>query len=84
MNPRSAVSEMKFTMPPARTKRATNASAATNTAVPAASTPNRAGSPPVMAPSEEPTSSEIAEVTVTEVCRELVNNQNTRPEKIHA
>ena len=55
------------------------ASADTSKAVAAASAPKRPGSPPASGASEEPTSSEIAEVTVTAVCRELVNIQKTRP-----
>ena len=35
-------------------------------------------------PSVEPTSREIAEVTVTVVCRELLRSQKTRPENRHA
>jgi hypothetical protein len=34
-----------------------------------------------MPPSDEPMSSEIADVTVIEVCRELQNSQNTSPPK---
>ena len=37
-----------------------------------------------MLPSDEPMSSEIAEVTVIAVCRELQNSQNTSPPKRHA
>ena len=41
-------------------------------------------SPPAISPSEAPTSSEIAEVTVIAVWRELQNSQKTRPENRHA
>ena len=69
---------------PARTIHARRPIAATMSAMHAASAPKRAGSPPANAPSEEPSSSEIAEVTVIAVCRELLNIQNTRPENRHA
>ena len=59
------------TTDPARASHARNAIAAVSSAVQAAIAPNRAGSPPAMLPSDEPTSSEIAEVTLILVCREL-------------
>ena len=52
--------------------------------MPAASAAKRAGSPPASSPSVEPISSEIADVTVIAVCRELQNSQNTSPENRHA
>jgi hypothetical protein len=48
----------------------------TRMAVPAARALNRVGSPPEMVPSVEPINSEMAEVTVMVVCRELQNSQN--------
>ena len=84
LKPIITVSEMKLTIAPARTSQATNAIAATSSAVPAASAPKRVGSPPAIVPSEAPTSTEIADVTVIVVWRELQNNQNTSPEKRHA
>ena len=56
-----------------------NAINATSNAVPAASAPNRDVSPPLISPSDAPMSSEMAEVTVTAVCRELQKSQKTSP-----
>ena len=56
-----------------------NAMSATSTAVPAASALNRVVSPPAIPPNEAPMSSEIADVTVIAVCRELQNSQKTSP-----
>src|SRR5262245_60271666 len=70
---------MKFTMTPAFTSHAMKAINATSNAVPAASAPKRVVSPPAISPSDAPVSNEIAEVTVTTVCRELQNNQKTSP-----
>lgn len=84
LNPTSTVSEIKLTTTPARTTHATSAIAATRMAVHAASDANRCGSPPARPPSDVPISSEIAEVTVIAVWRELQNSQNTRPEKRQA
>ena len=53
-------------------------------AVPAASALKRVASPPVISPNEAPTSSEMAEVTVIAVWRELQNSQKTSPEKRQA
>ena len=64
---------------PAPKSQAAKAIAATMRAVAEASAAKRDGSPPAMSPSEVPTSSEIAEVTVTAVCRELQKSQNTSP-----
>ena len=50
----------------------------------AASAAKRAVSPPARSPSDEPTSSEIAEVTVIAVCRELQKSQKTSPAKRQA
>ena len=84
LKPISTVSEMKLTMTPARTSHARNAIAATSSAVAAANAPKRAGSPPAIVPSDAPTSTEIADVTVIAVCRELQNSQNSRPENRQA
>ena len=84
LNPTITLSEMKLTIAPARTSQARKAMSATRRAVAAASAPNRVGSPPVSSPSEAPTRSEIAEVTVTTVWRELQNSQNTRPPNMQA
>jgi len=40
--------------------------------------------PPAISSREAPTSNEIAEVTEITVCRELQNNQKTRPPNKHA
>ena len=53
-------------------------------AVAAASALNRVVSPPAISPSDAPTSSDMAEVTVMDVYRELQNSQKTRPENRHA
>lgn len=71
-------------MAPARTIHAMKAMAAVNRAVQAAIAPNREGSPPDNPPSVEPMSSEMAEVTLMDVCRELQKIQKTSPEKRHA
>jgi hypothetical protein len=63
---------------------AMRAIADTMSAVQVASTQNLVGSPPASSPSEAPTSSEIAEVTVITVWRELQNSQKTRPGNRHA
>ena len=60
------------------------ANTATISAVHEASIPYRRGSPPAISPSVAPTSSEIADVTVTAVTRELQNSQKTRPPNRHA
>ena len=52
--------------------------------MPAASALNRVVSPPAIPPSEAPMSSEIADVTVIDVCRELQNSQKTSPPNKHA
>ena len=75
---------MKLTIAPAFTSQATKAIAATVNAVHAASAPKRLASPPAMAPSDEPIKSEIADVTVMAVCRELQNSQKTSPGNKHA
>ncbi len=84
LKPTSTVSEKKFTMAPARAAYAVNAIAATISAAHAASAAWRAGSPPDISPSVAPTSSEIADVMVMVVCRELQNSQKTRPPNRHA
>ena len=61
------LSEMKWTRTPAFASHATKAMSETNNAVPAASAPKRAELPPVISPSDEPMTSEIAEVTETTV-----------------
>jgi hypothetical protein len=60
------------------------AMSATSTAVPAANALNRVVSPPEIPPNEAPTSSEMADVTVMTVCRELQNSQKTSPPNRHA
>ena len=84
LKPVITLSEMKFTIAPAFTSHAMKAMSATSSAVAAASAPNRDVSPPAISPSEAPMSSEMAEVTVTEVCRELQNSQKTSPPNRHA
>src|SRR4030095_6567623 len=84
LKPIITVSEMKLTAEPARTSHARNPIAAVSSAVQAASAAKRAGSPPARLPSEEPISSEIADVTLTAVCRELHNIQYTSPPARHA
>jgi len=46
--------------------------------------PKRVTSPPARSPSDEPSSREMADVTVIAVWRELQNTQNTSPENRHA
>src|SRR4051812_7298455 len=75
---------MKFTTAPAFASQATKAINATINAVPEANAPKRAVSPPAIAPSDAPSNNEIADVTVTTVCRELQNSQNTKPPNRHA
>jgi hypothetical protein len=84
LKPTITLSEKKSVVEPARTIRASTPIAPTMSAVQAASAPKRAGSPPASAPSEEPISSEIAEVTVIAVCREPLNIQYTRAGNRHA
>src|SRR4051812_33437796 len=84
LNPTITLSEMKFTIVPALASQAMNAISATSSAVPAASAPKRVVSPPAMSASDAPTSSEMAEVTVTAVWRELQNSQKTNPENRQA
>ena len=83
LKPVITVSEMKLTRLPARRSHATRPSAATSRAVAAASDACRAGSPADSSASEEPTRSEIAEVTVTAVCCELQKSQKTSPANRH-
>jgi hypothetical protein len=73
------VSEMKLTRLPARRIQATRPSAATISAVAEARAAYRPAPPPARSPSELPTSSEMAEVTVTAVCRELQRSQKISP-----
>ena len=75
---------MKFTITPALASHAMKASTPTINAVHEAKAQNREGSPPARSPSDAPTRTEIAEVTVIAVCRELHNNQNTNPENRQA
>jgi hypothetical protein len=49
-----------------------------------ASALNRVVSPPAIPLSEAPTSSEMADVTVMAVCRELQKSQKTNPPNKHA
>src|SRR5436190_924749 len=84
LNPTITLSEMKLTIEPALTSQAMKAMTATRTAVPAARALNRLVSPPASSPNEAPVSSEIADVTVMVVCRELQNSQKTSPPNKHA
>src|SRR3954464_2737640 len=84
LNPVMTVSEMNFTIAPARKIQATNAAAAASRAVHDARAANRLGSPFAIPPRLEPMRSEIADVTVIAVWRELQKIQNTRPEKRQA
>src|SRR6267142_2770088 len=79
LNPTITLSEMKLMTEPALTSQAMKAISATSKAVPAANALNRVVSPPAISPSEAPTSKDIADVTVTAVCRELQNSQKTSP-----
>ena len=79
LNPTITLSEMKLTIEPALASQAMNAISATSKAVPAASALNRLVSPPAISPNDAPTSSEMAEVTVMAVCRELQKSQKTSP-----
>jgi len=84
LKPTSTLSEIKFTITPALASHAMKASTPTIRAVHDARAQNLEASPPARSPSDAPTSTEIAEVTVIAVCRELQNNQKTRPENRHA
>jgi len=75
---------MKLTTAPALTSQPMKAIAATISAVQAAKAAKREGSPAAIPASDEPTSREIAEVTLIAVYRELQNNQKTSPEKRQA
>ena len=78
------LSEIKFTIAPARTAHAISAMIATRTAVPAASALKRVTSPPAISANEAPTNSEMADVTVMAVCLELQKSQKTKPENRQA
>ena len=84
LKPIITLSEMKLTIEPAFTAHAMKAMKATSRAVAAARDWKREVSPPAISPSDAPTSSEIADVTVIAVWRELQNSQKTRPEKRQA
>ena len=84
LNPTITLSEMKLMIEPALTSQAMKAMTATSMAVADASATNRVVSPPAMSPSDAPTSSEMAEVTVMVVWRELQNSQKTSPPNKHA
>src|ERR1700739_2729496 len=84
LNPTITLSEMKLMTEPAFTRKAMTAISATSKAVPAARALKRGVSPPAISPSEAPTSKDMADVTVTTVCRELQNSQKTSPPKQHA
>src|SRR5215475_14763576 len=84
LNPTRTLSEMKFTITPALASQAMNATTPTISAVHDANAQNREASPPARSPSDAPTKTEIADVTVIAVCRELQNNQKTRPENRQA
>ena len=79
LKPIMTVSEMKFTRLPAPQSQATKASAADEERGGRGQRGVARRVAPARAPSEVPTSSEIAEVTVTAVCRELQKSQKTRP-----
>src|ERR1700747_848800 len=79
LKPTRTLSEIKLTIAPALTSQARKASTPTIKAVHDARAQNREGSPPARSPSDAPTSTEIADVTVIAVCRELQNNQKTSP-----
>src|SRR5262245_4881882 len=84
LNPTITLSEMKLTIEPARASHAMKAVSATRRAVPAGRGRQRVVSPPEKSPREAPTRSEMAEVTVMAVWRELQKIQKTMPEKRHA
>src|ERR1700751_1572929 len=84
LKPTRTLSEIKFTITPALISQAMKARTPTINAVHDARAQNREASPPAKSPSDAPTSTEIADVTVIAVCRELQNSQNTRPEKRQA
>src|SRR4029453_6236740 len=84
LKPTRTLSEMKFTITPAFASHAMKASAPTINAVHDARDQKREASPPAKSPSDAPTRTEIADVTVIAVCLELQNNQKTRPEKRQA
>src|SRR5207302_10052668 len=81
LKPSITVSEINFTIAPARTSQAMNAAAAASKAVHEASAVKRAVSPEAISPKLDPIRREMAEVTLTAVCRELQKSQNTNPEK---
>ena len=66
-------------MTPALASQAMKAISDTSNAVAAASAANLVVFPPVISPSDAPITSEIAEVTEIEVCREPQRIQKTRP-----
>ena len=85
LKPTSTLSEMKFTITPALASHAMKPDPPTSSAVHAARAPEAAtGRHRRVSPSDAPTSSEMADVTVIAVCRELQNNQKTSPEKRQA
>src|SRR5215813_13353944 len=84
LKPMRTLSEMKLTITPALASHAMKARTPTISAVHEARAQNREASPPARSPSDAPTSTEMAEVTVIAVCRELQNSQKTRPENRHA
>jgi hypothetical protein len=84
LNPTRTLSEMKFTITPALASHAMKPKPPTINAVHDARAQNREASPPARSPSDAPTSTEIADVTVIAVCRELQNSQKTSPEKRQA
>ena len=84
LNPTRTVSETKLITTPAFTSQVMNASAAAINAVQAANAAKRLVSPPASSPRDEPTRSEMADVTVMAVCRELQKIQKTNPENRHA
>ena len=84
LKPTSTVSEKKLTMAPARDRPGHEGDQRDQQRRARRERGVAGGSPPAISPSDAPTSSEIAEVTVTAVWRELQNSQKTSPPNRHA
>ncbi len=84
LKPVITLSEMKCTITPAFASQAMKAMSDTSKAVPAASAAKRITSPPVISLSDEPMTSEMAEVTETVVKREPQKIQKMSPPNRHA
>src|SRR5207247_11165985 len=76
--------EMTVSIVPALKSQAANAMTPTRRAMQTASARKRDGSPFASPPSDAPSSSDMADVTVIAVCLELQNSQKTSPEKRQA